>query len=283
MPLTDPSVIQQQLASIRWRALRGKHFGQHFLTCRDALTRIVEALEISAADTVVEVGPGLGVLTVELAKRAKRVIAVEKDAAIIPVLRQNLREFPNVEIIHSDALSIDPKNYSITQLPNYLLTGNLPYAITLPVIERFILGCPLAPSRAVFLIQKEVGQRLTDPPGGSARSAVTVLLEEASKSELIASVPRQAFFPIPEVDGAIIRIVPTHDSQSEIRNPQFRNFIFAVFRHRRKQIGGTLPRILGAPSATVLGKLSFFGINPHARPQELALSQWRSLFEHFML
>lgn len=282
MHLTDLRVIQQQLASIRWRGARGKRFGQHFLTDRDVLLRIVDALEISSADTVLEIGPGLGVLTVELAARAKRVIAVEKDATLLPLLKQNTARFSNIEIVHCDALTVDPKSY---QLPvtSYSLAGNLPYAITIPVIDRFILDSTRVPRRAVFLIQKEVAERFTDPPGGSARGAITVLLEAAAATELLEVVPATAFHPVPAVAGAIIRIAPYGHGSWIMDHGSFRDFVFTVFRHRRKQIGGILPKVVGASAATVIEKLRVLGINARSRPQELTLNQWRSLFDHFML
>ncbi len=282
MHLTDPRIIAKQLAAIRWRAARGKHFGQHFLCDREALLRIVDALEISSADTVLEIGSGLGVLTVELAARAKRVIAVEKDASMIPLLKQNIAHFSNVTIGHADALTVEPTTYNL-QTTNYILTGNLPYSITIPVVERYILDPSRAPSRAVFLIQKEVGQRLTDPPGGSARGAITVLLEAAAAAEFLEVVPASAFLPVPVVDGAVIKIVPHPRTSYELPVTSFPDFVFSVFRHRRKQIGATLPKIVGIPAATAVEKLRILGIGSRARPQELTLAQWRSLFEHFML
>ncbi len=281
MDLTDIANIKKYLAAVGWRPGHGKRFGQNFLVNPEVIEHTIRALALTPDDTVLEIGPGLGVLTVVLAKHAGRVVAIEKDTQLIPVLKKNLSGLSNVTIISTDALTVDPASYKL-RATSYVLAGNLAYSLAIPVIERFILDSAYAPTRAVFLIQKEVAERLASPPGGSARSAITVLLEAAAHCEIIAVVPRTDFYPEPDVDGAIIRITPRQSPKFQILNPTFSNFVFRLFRQRRKQLvnslRGVLPR---AEHAGIPEALKSLRINPKARPQELSLSQWQVLFGHF--
>jgi 16S rRNA (adenine1518-N6/adenine1519-N6)-dimethyltransferase len=242
-----------------------KRFGQHFLTDRRSLERIVEALDPKPDDTVVEIGPGRGALTSLLATRCRRLIAIEIDHDLVRVLREQFPDRPGIEIVDGDALETD---WATLAGGAFLLAGNLPYYITTPLIFR-ILENPM-PQRAVLLVQREVAERLVAAPGSGEYGALTVNVQVAVSVRMISRVSAGAFNPKPKVDSAIVLLSP--------RNPQslgadeekpFRRFVQAVFGMRRKQMLRVVRElwIPGAHDAGVV--LSGAGIDPASRPETL--------------
>ncbi|MCI0689943.1 MAG: 16S rRNA (adenine(1518)-N(6)/adenine(1519)-N(6))-dimethyltransferase RsmA, partial [Sporichthyaceae bacterium] len=185
---------------------RPKHrLGQHFLTDPRILARIADALEAGPEDTVLEIGPGSGGLTAALAARAGRLIAIEKDRDLVPELRER---FPRATIIEGDALDLDwralvEREAGPTQ---YLLAGNIPYNITSPLIDHALE--PDGPARVVFLVQKEVADRVTAATGSSEYGALTVGVQAVARAERLFAVPAGAFRPRPRVDSAVLRLTP---------------------------------------------------------------------------
>jgi 16S rRNA (adenine1518-N6/adenine1519-N6)-dimethyltransferase len=242
-----------------------KRFGQHFLTDRRSLERIVEALDPQPDDTVVEIGPGRGALTSLLAARCRRLIAIEIDRDLVRLLQEQFQDRPGVEIVDGDALETD---WATLAGGAFLLAGNLPYYITTPLIFR-ILEHPM-PQRAVLLVQREVAERLVAAPGSGDYGALTVNVQVAVTVRIISRVSAGAFNPKPKVDSAIVLLSP--------RNPQslgadeekpFRRFVQAVFGMRRKQMLRVV-RELWIPAADDAGVvLSDAGIDPAARPETL--------------
>lgn len=242
-----------------------KRFGQHFLTDRRSLERIVEALDPQPDDTVVEIGPGRGALTSLLAARCRRLIAIEIDRDLVRLLQEQFQDRPGVEIVDGDALETD---WATLAGGAFLLAGNLPYYITTPLIFR-ILEHPM-PQRAVLLVQREVAERLVAAPGSGDYGALTVNVQVAVTVRMISRVTAGAFNPKPKVDSAIVLLSP--------RNPQslgadeekpFRRFVQAVFGMRRKQMLRVV-RELWIPAADDAGVvLSDAGIDPAARPETL--------------
>ena len=242
-----------------------KRFGQHFLTDRRSLERIVEALDPQPDDTVVEIGPGRGALTSLLAARCRRLIAIEIDRDLVRLLQEQFQDRPGVEIVDGDALETD---WATLAGGAFLLAGNLPYYITTPLIFR-ILEHPM-PQRAVLLVQREVAERLVAAPGSGDYGALTVNVQVAVTVRIISRVSAGAFNPKPKVDSAIVLLSP--------RNPQslgadeekpFRRFVQAVFGMRRKQMLRVV-RELWIPAADDAGAvLSDAGIDPAARPETL--------------
>ena len=242
-----------------------KRFGQHFLTDRRSLERIVEALDPQPDDTVVEIGPGRGALTSLLAARCRRLIAIEIDRDLVRLLQEQFQDRPGVEIVDGDALETD---WATLAGGAFLLAGNLPYYITTPLIFR-ILEHPM-PQRAVALVQREVAERLVAAPGSGDYGALTVNVQVAVTVRMISRVSAGAFNPKPKVDSAIVLLSP--------RNPQslgadeekpFRRFVQAVFGMRRKQMLRVV-RELWIPAADDAGVvLSDAGIDPAARPETL--------------
>ena len=254
-----------------------KRFGQHFLTDRRSLERIVEALEPEATDTVVEIGPGTGALTVLLAPRCSRLIAIEIDRDLVASLRGRFSEHAGVEVVEGDALEV---NWAALANGPYLLAGNLPYYITTPLIFR-ILESPL-PRRAVLLVQREVADRLAAKPGSSDYGALTVNVQVAATVRTVGRVGAGSFQPKPKVDSAIVLLTPrTAPLLGSDEEKPFRQFVQAAFGMRRKTLL-RLVRELWIPSADQANALlSASGIDPSARPETLTPETFLLLYrEH---
>ncbi len=243
-----------------------KRLGQHFLTDRRALARIVDAVAPAPGETIVEIGPGRGALTDLLVERAERLVAVELDALLIPVLRSRYAHAPHVTIVEGDVLE--------TSLPAlvdgpWALVGNVPYYITTPIIFQALQ--PPRPSRMVFLVQKEVAERVAAPPGDDAYGALSANVQALARAEVVARVPSAAFHPKPKVDSAILRITPREDPvvapDEEVR---FSRLVQGAFGMRRKQMRRVVRSLfsIGADEADTL--LASCDIEATARPETLS-------------
>ena len=247
-----------------------KSLGQHFLRDARALDRIVGALDLTGTETVIEIGPGRGVLTDRLAERAGRLIAIELDRKLIPVLRARYADRSHVMILEGDVLTFDLG--TVAQGP-YRLVGNVPYYITTPILFH-AMKAP-RPERAVFLVQREVAERMAAAPDTEAYGALSVNLQALATAETLAIVKPAAFEPPPKVDSAIVRVVPRAEPLVPVAEEQgFSRFVQACFAQRRKQLGRTLRTVasLEAEEARVL--LTGLGIDPVARAETLAPAQF---------
>lgn len=251
-----------------------KRFGQHFLTDRRSLERIVEALDPQPDDTVVEIGPGRGALTSLLAARCRRLIAVEIDHDLVRLLQQQFQDRPGVEIVDGDALEAD---WATLAGGSFLLAGNLPYYITTPLIFR-ILERPM-PQRAVLLVQREVAERLVAAPGSGDYGALTVNVQVAVTVRMISRVSAGAFNPKPKVDSAIVLLTPRPQPLLGADEEKlFRKFVQAAFSMRRKQML-RLTRELWISSADLAGTvLQRAGIDPSVRPEALTPEAFLMLY-----
>jgi 16S rRNA (adenine1518-N6/adenine1519-N6)-dimethyltransferase len=252
-----------------------RRWGQNFLADRSQLDRIVEALEIVPTDRIVEVGPGLGALTVELASRARAVAGVEIDPACVRALGLALRDRSNVRIVEADILRTAVSEL----LPSpYRVAGNIPYNLTGALFVH-LLEQPLPPARIDFLVQKEVAERLVAPPGDW--SLATLGVRVYGRPELTVRVPRSAFLPLPRVDSALVRITP--DPEPAIPRADlatFFQFVTPFFQARRKQLTFALGRRRGTGGTEARARLSVIGIDPARRAETLTLEEWRRLFEN---
>ena len=251
-----------------------KSFSQHWLVDRAALDAIVTAAEITRASTILEVGAGLGVLTAELGRRAGRVVAVEIERDVMPVLKTMTKDYPQVEIINSDLLKIDPA--TVFGDTPYTIAANLPYAITAKALRHF-LEATHKPQRLVVLVQKEVAERITAKPGELSMLAISVQFYGTPR--IIAAVPASSFFPPPKVDSAIIVI----DVVPQELDPAVRDRLFALakatFAQRRKQLHNTMPGALHLSTTQVHDWLAAVNISPERRPQTLSMAEWIALAE----
>jgi len=248
-----------------------KSYGQNFLTDKNTLEKIVSFAELAPEDHVVEIGPGLGALTVLLAQTAGRVTAVEIDGRLIPALQQVTKGLPQIEIVNEDFLK-----YDIGAIRNpYKLVGNLPYYITTPIVAKLFEPrpdgtMPIPPVLAVFMMQKEVAERLISPPGKKAYGAISVLVQYYAEIELLAKVSREVFVPKPGVDSAVIRLRPKDVSgdDPEVRARMFR-LVRAGFDMRRKTLRNSLART-GFSEAELLAALEAAGIASDRRAETLS-------------
>jgi len=252
-----------------------KGLGQNFLTDEGVLDKIVAAAELSPGDTVLEVGPGLGHLTRLLARRAGRVIAVELDGRLLPILRDQLAGYDNVELIQGDILELFLSSLLFPLSSEYKVVANLPFYITSAVLRRFLTAEP-SPVRMVVTVQREVAQRITARPGDMSLLAVGV--QFYGRPRVVARIKAGAFYPRPEVNSAVVRIdrhltPPVKVSDTEA----FFAVVRAGFAQRRKQLRNSLAAGLRRPQAAIVAALKAAGVDPRRRPETLSLSEWAAI------
>ena len=250
-----------------------KRLGQHFLNDTDALRDIADALSLTKNDLVVEIGPGRGALTELLLSRAGHVIAIELDRELAGRLKKSHEGDPRLTVIEDDILEVSLDK--IVDRP-FAIVGNVPYYITTPILFH-VLRAPL-PTRAVFLVQKEVAERIVAPHGSREYGALSVNVQAIASAEIVRSVPASAFTPPPKVDSSVIRITPREEPLVSVEElPAFRIFVQSVFGMRRKQLANVL-RSVRRISLDEAGRILVeLGIDPQARPETLSPAQLAAL------
>ncbi len=284
--LTNPSYITSLLNRYGTEAKKG--FGQNFLISEHVLAQMVTAGDIHESDTIVEVGPGLGVLTRELTLRARHVISIEKDRMMLQILQETiLRETAGAKekiiLLEQDALHFDPSKYPLTREGNYKLIANLPYNVATPILENFLIktayGDPLTnakpqPTKIVVLVQKEVAEKAAARTGD--HSVLSLTYQPFGEIKIVATVPPGSFLPAPKVTSAILQITP-HATPliPEAQLPLYRKLVHTAFSQKRKMLNKSLQQLL--PKETVLELLTKAEISPDIRPQNLPLEKWLTL------
>jgi 16S rRNA (adenine1518-N6/adenine1519-N6)-dimethyltransferase len=248
--------------------------GQHFLIDEEVLKRITAAAELSPTDVIVEVGPGLGVLTRELAQKAGSVIAIELDNKLAALLEQTLAPFNNVTIINEDVLRIEPGELAKT---DYKVVANLPYYITSPVLRHF-LEASAKPKLMIIMVQKEVAETIVAKPG--EMSLLSVSVQFYGEPRIISYVSAQCFYPAPKVDSAIVRIDP-YPQPPLADSRGFFEVVRAGFTAPRKQLANSLAQGLGVAKAEALSLLEAADIIPQRRGETLTLEEWARLWGVF--
>jgi 16S rRNA (adenine1518-N6/adenine1519-N6)-dimethyltransferase len=238
-----------------------QRLGQHFLIKGSVLERIAAAVCPEPCDVVVEIGPGRGALTAKLLDRAKRVVAIEVDPYLVEHLRNKFGASGRLEVVHADVLEAD-----LAQWNGAPIAGNLPYYITSPILEKVTrLRFP----RAVFLIQKEVADRLAAQPGSRAYGFLTVQTAVYAKTRVLFDVKPGAFHPPPKVDSAVVLLEP-READPEIASPEdFLRFVGAAFRQKRKTLRNNLEPLYPAGSWPEAG----------LRAEQLSLEQFREMYQ----
>ena len=240
-----------------------KKYGQHFLSDQQILQGIVDALAPTAADTVVEIGPGRGSLTDLLVELSGRLIAVEIDRALSEGLREKYGDRPNVEVVEGDVLETD---LHALAGQDFLLIGNVPYYITTPIVFK-ALEAPI-PRRSVFLVQREVAERMAAKEDTESYGALSVNVAVVANTEQVLDVPASAFKPPPKVESAVIRLTPRASPLVSAEHlPGFRTFVQAAFGQRRKQMQRALRTIRGMSAVEAAAVLERAGIDSAARPE----------------
>ena len=250
-----------------------KSLGQHFLSDPRILGRIADALEISAGETVVEIGPGRGGLTEHLLSRAARVIAIEVDRMLAANLRERYAGESRLDVVENDVLET---NLGLLAGGDFALVGNVPYFITTPILFHALR--PPRPTRAVYLVQKEVAERLSAAPGTKAYGALTVNVGALASAETLFRVPPGAFSPPPSVDSAVVRITPRGDPVvMPDEEERFRVFVQQAFGMRRKQMRRVVRSVLSVPPERAEELLRAAEIEPEARPETLSAEKFAAL------
>ena len=262
-----------------------KRLGQHFLVEEDVLDSILSAAELSPQDVVIEVGPGLGMLTSKLAERAAKVVAVELDLGLVGVLRKRLRLFRNVRIVQGDILRLAPGRLleddleTLASGQGYKVVANLPYYITSPVLRHF-LEASWKPSLMVVMVQKEVGEAIAASCG--KMTLLSVRTQFYSGPTIIAHVPRRSFYPAPKVDSIVLRLDVYSKLPIEISDTDgFFDIVASGFSSSRKQLRNSLAQGLGIASDQVALLLEKVGIEAKRRAESLSLEEWRRVWELF--
>ena len=269
MDLTDPKVVMGVARRVGLR--RKRDFGQHFLVSSEVRDSIIEALGAGQDDVVWEIGPGVGTLTQVLAPICRSVIAVEIDAECVSALKITLHGLGNVRVIQNDVLRETAESLALPD--DYLAVGNLPYNLTGKILSHlFEPGNP--PRRGVFLVQREVADRIAGPPGNW--SLATVALRSIAAIELVADVSPGSFLPAPAVNSSIIRMFPQRTMSQEDREQVISMARFA-FQLRRKTLRHGVARACQGDRELAAAVLQNAGIDSRRRPETLDLTEWLAL------
>ena len=267
MDLTSKKAVKELLNQYQIRPL--KRLGQNFLINKKALNDFIDTCDLRKSDVVLEIGPGLGTITQEIAKKVKTVIAIEKDKKMCEIMKETLSDLNNIEIINQDVLKIFNSQFSIS---NYKVLGNLPFYITAPVIRKF-LETKNQPKEMIFMIQKEVGQRICAKPPKMSLLAVSV--QFYAKPKIVSYLPKNSFWPQPKVNSTIIKIIP--QKQTIVNAKLFFEVVKAGFAHPRKQLRNNLSKRLKMNKEKTEQWLLKNSIQPNQRAETLKVQDWINL------
>lgn len=275
--MIDPADPQQLEALLRRHRIVLQHrLGQNFLVDAALRDAIAKAAGTSAGDELLEVGAGVGTLTIALAALATRVVAVELDERLIPALREVCAGCENVELIRGDIIRFDVA--SRFPVGGEVVAGNIPYNLT-GVLIRKLLDRPPRPRRLSLVVQREVAERWAATTGASL---ATVAVQVFAEARIEFSIPAAAFTPPPRVDSALIRLDVRPQPAVDVDDfDRFFRFAESLFQFRRKQLGGMLRRIAGIGSEEAGTRMRAIGIDPSRRPQTLTLPEWERLYAAF--
>ena len=284
-PLADPAELATPAGTARVLRAFGirprKRFGQHFLISRRVLDRLLAEAEPGPTDLVLEVGAGLGTLTVALAATGAQVVGVEVDERLIPILRAATAGFPRVRLVHGDIMALDLVELTVGEgAPRgpLKLVANLPYNLASPLLVRCLESLPTL-TRAVVTIQAEVAERIQAPPGNKDYGALSVAVQFRADARKVLRVPPGAFYPSPEVDSAVLRLDVLPQRRVRVRDEAlFFTVVRAAFGQRRKMLRSALVGARpGVTAERVRAACGRAGIDPRRRGETLGLEEFGSL------
>ena len=285
MDLTSPATVKA--IRDKYGLQPSKGLGQNFITDRNVLQRIVEGAGIEEGDMVIEIGPGIGVLTAALAEKSAFVTAVEIDARLIPVLKETLAGYNNIRVLNADILQMDIGQIIEVSRAEGLfdgkvhIVGNLPYYITTPIIMKLLEDQVPADSITVMM-QKEVADRIRSAPGNRIYGAISVAVQYYCSVTKITDVPKEAFVPRPKVESTVLRLVPLKEKQIAVRDEKmFLRCVRAGFAQRRKTLLNSLASACGMEKDTVRKSLESAGIDPTRRAETLSVEEFGKIADRF--
>lgn len=278
MDLSSPGTVK----SIRekYGLQLSKSLGQNFITDRNILEKIIEGAGVEDGDMVIEIGPGIGVLTAELAERASFVTAVEIDGRLIPILEETLSEYDNIRIVNQDILKTDLGRIIEESRQDGRFTGkvhiigNLPYYITTPIIMKLLEEQVPADSITVMM-QKEVADRIRSAPGSKTYGAISVAVQYYCRVTKVTDVPKESFVPRPKVESTVLNLEPLDAKAIELKDEKvFMRCIKAGFAQRRKTLLNSLASAGGMDKDKVKRILAAAGIDPGRRAETLTVEEF---------
>ena len=272
--MIDPADARQLESLLRRHRITLQHrLGQNFLVDPVLRDAIADGASAGGDDEVLEVGAGVGTLTIALATRCRRVVAVEFDRDLIPALREVVAGSDNVAVVQADILRFDVA--AAFPEGGEIVAGNIPYNLTGALIPKLLDQSP-RPRRLSLVVQKEVAERWTASAGVSL---ATIAVQVFAEARMVMTIPALAFQPPPRVDSALVALEVRPEPAVHVPDVQaFLRFVEAVFQFRRKQLGGTVARVAGVPGAEAARALREIGVEPERRPQTLALTEWEAVF-----
>lgn len=284
MKLYAPSTIREIKDKYGFRL--SKSLGQNFLTDKNIIDEIIESAQIGPEDLVMEIGPGIGVITMEAAEKAKKVIAVEIDKNLIPILKETLKDYDNVEIINKDILKTDVNGLidgCKEKFAGVIILGNLPYYITTPIIMKLLEDGVKADSITIMM-QKEVADRIKALPGTKAYGALSVAVQYYCTAEAVVNVPKEVFMPQPKVDSTVLRLCIRKEKPVILEDrDMFFRCVKAGFGQRRKTLLNSLMGIDNITKDIVRDALEKAGIDPSRRAETLNLEEFAKLSNEVFL
>lgn len=276
--LSDPATVRSVLS--RHGFSFSKALGQNFLIDPDVCPAMADAAVRSPEEGVLEIGPGIGVLTAELCARAKKVVSVELDRRLLPVLSDTLAEFDNIEIVNEDVLKLDLHTLlreKFADCKRVSVCANLPYYITSPVVMK-LLEERLPLSQIVVMVQKEAAERLCAEVGSRDAGAVTAAVQYYAQAETLFGVGRESFVPSPNVDSAVIRLAVRESPEFEIEDEKFFfRMVKAAFAQRRKTAQNGISAGLGIAKEQVAAALEAVGLSPNVRAEKIPMETLAAL------
>lgn len=276
MKLYEPSTIKLIREAHGFKF--SKSLGQNFLTDKNIIDKIIDGAQIGSEDLVLEIGPGIGVITCEAVKIARKVIAVEIDKSLIPILKDTLGDFDNVKIINEDILKLDVNRVIEEEgAKSVKIMGNLPYYITTPIIMKLLEEDVQADSITIMM-QREVADRIKASPGSKTYGALSVAVQYYCTVEKVASVPKNAFVPQPKVDSTVLRLNIRKEPPVQLTNKKlFFDCIKAGFGQRRKTLLNSLQTLNGVNKDLIGESLNAAEIDAVRRAETLTLEDFAKI------
>ncbi|MFV0401177.1 MAG: 16S rRNA (adenine(1518)-N(6)/adenine(1519)-N(6))-dimethyltransferase RsmA [Oscillospiraceae bacterium] len=276
LDLTNIGTIRELMRRHNTRFSKG--LGQNFLINPSVCPRIAELGGVDENTAVLEIGPGIGVLTVELAKRAKKVVSVELDNRLFPILKETLAEYPNVKVVEGDILKVDLHQLFREEFDGMevVVCANLPYYITSPVLMRLLEE--RLPIRSITaMVQKEAAQRITAPLPSREMGAITVSVAYYAETEILFPVSSGSFLPAPKVDSCVIRLDLHREPPVQVKEETLFRVIRAAFSQRRKTLLNCLSSGLGMDKTPTREALERAGVDPGLRAEQLRLEDFAAI------